>query len=372
MRVLYVGPFEANGVYKGGITGVVQGVMKEYNCESNDGEMVHEYIPVNCNLIKRNPLTQGKLNYENVRNTILIYKELISKIKKTGASCIYYNSSNRLPLLKDLMILYAVKKKCKVKTIVHIHYADYHEIIYAKYRLDKLIISILQKMDGLVFLSKKTRDDFVNHGFKKNKTCVIYNYHNIDVDEDRVSSKLANIKKKPECKMIFIGAVTESKGIFDLLDAIVGLPFDYTLDICGLPTDINAKKRLDDILNSSHTRHVRYNGYISGEEKKDILLQNNILVLPSYGEGFPLVLLEGIAAGCAVITTPVGAIPEVFSEETGSIVNTGDVNGLRKAIIELQSRDLHEICSENFQLSKNFSAKKCLDEMNNFISRVCR
>ena len=53
-------------------------------------------------------------------------------------------------------------------------------------------------------------------------------------------------------------------------------------------------------------------GWVSGEEKKKYLSNSNILVLPSYHEGFPVVILEAMASGSAVIATDVGAIPEMI------------------------------------------------------------
>ncbi len=50
----------------------------------------------------------------------------------------------------------------------------------------------------------------------------------------------------------------------------------------------------------------------------------------------PVVILEAMAAGCAVITTDVGAIPEVIEDgKQGILCRPGDVTGLRRAILEL-------------------------------------
>ena len=58
------------------------------------------------------------------------------------------------------------------------------------------------------------------------------------------------------------------------------------------------------------------------------------VVLPSYHEGLPMAILEGMAAGKAIISTTVGAIPEVVTGENGALVEPGDVIALAQALLQ--------------------------------------
>lgn len=60
----------------------------------------------------------------------------------------------------------------------------------------------------------------------------------------------------------------------------------------------------------------------------ELLRKSSVLVLPSYNEGLPMAILEGMACGKAIISTTVGAIPEVVKKENGILVQPGDVTAL--------------------------------------------
>ena len=72
------------------------------------------------------------------------------------------------------------------------------------------------------------------------------------------------------------------------------------------------------------------------------------MVLPSYYEGLPMAVLEGMAAGKAIISTTVGAIPEVIGEENGILLEPGDVEGLAEAMLA---------CSGNVDALQKMSAE---------------
>src|SRR5690606_121092 len=70
---------------------------------------------------------------------------------------------------------------------------------------------------------------------------------------------------------------------------------------------------------------VEYVGWVDGQKKNDLLLQCNVLILPSYNEGLPISILEAMSYGKAIIATTVGGIPEIVSDnENGFLFTPGD------------------------------------------------
>ena len=92
----------------------------------------------------------------------------------------------------------------------------------------------------------------------------------------------------------------------------------------------------DTCINQGINDHVTFRSGFSNDEKNDLLFGSDIYLLPSYAEGLPISLLEAMAAGLPIISTPVGGIPEVIVEgENGFLITPGDYVDLANKIIKL-------------------------------------
>ena len=81
-------------------------------------------------------------------------------------------------------------------------------------------------------------------------------------------------------------------------------------------------------------------GWIDFNNKIELLKKVIAVILPSYNEGLPMAILEGMAAGKTIISTNVGGIPEVVSDgENGILIEPGDILGLKEALIKVIEND---------------------------------
>ncbi|RCW27039.1 glycosyltransferase family 4 protein [Marinilabilia salmonicolor] len=89
----------------------------------------------------------------------------------------------------------------------------------------------------------------------------------------------------------------------------------------------------------SPTRLV-YHGPIHDEKKiQQILRDADVLVCPSWSEGMPTVILEAMASGCAIIASDVGAVSEQVDSNNGILIEPGNKNQLKNAMITMLNID---------------------------------
>jgi glycosyltransferase involved in cell wall biosynthesis len=131
-----------------------------------------------------------------------------------------------------------------------------------------------------------------------------------------------------------VGRLCEQKGQLRLLEALAllkeeGVPCQAVLagdgPMRGLIESEVARLGLHD--------RVHITGWLSGAEVRQHLLDSRVMVLPSFAEGLPVVLMEALALGRPVITTYVAGIPELIRPgESGWLVPAGSVEALADAI----------------------------------------
>ncbi len=132
-------------------------------------------------------------------------------------------------------------------------------------------------------------------------------------------------------RLLFLGNLSDRKGVPELIEAVAGLPFRVDLVLAGGGEVERCRK-----LAAARGLQPRFTGWLGAPAAAAELAGADVLVLPSHDEGLPLVILEALARGVAVIATPVGAIPEVLQHgRTALIVPPGDVPALAAAITEL-------------------------------------
>ena len=102
--------------------------------------------------------------------------------------------------------------------------------------------------------------------------------------------------------------------------------------VCYIAGDGEIDKVNQYIIHKNVSNNVKLLGWIDSRQKIDLLKKVSTVILPSYNEGLPMSVLEGMAAGKAIISTPVGAIPEVIGCENGILCRPGDIPGLAMAI----------------------------------------
>lgn len=124
--------------------------------------------------------------------------------------------------------------------------------------------------------------------------------------------------------LLCCGEAPQLKGAYLLLDAVrklVGRGVEVEVTLMAVTNPLR-----DEIRRAGLDRHVRMLDFLSHGEALATLRRTDVFLQISSSEGFPNMLLEAMALGCAAIVTPVGAVPEIVGadDECAFIIPAGD------------------------------------------------
>ena len=210
-----------------------------------------------------------------------------------------------------------------------------------------IIWLILKLIDIHVVVSKCMIKDSVEAGSDLSKVRVVYN----GIDLRKVSSLGGTdiIERYGICKedfiVLYLGRLHPKKCPDDVVKAfpkVVRKIPNAKLMIAGTGDE---KEKLEKITRELKLEgKVIFTGFVSEDEKWDLLKRCDVFVLPSVVEGLPIAVIEAMACGKPVIATNVGPFPEIIKDgETGILVPLHSLNHLADAIINLARDDARRV-----------------------------
>ena len=137
-------------------------------------------------------------------------------------------------------------------------------------------------------------------------------------------------------RLVCVGRLCEQKGQLLLVEAakrVVASGRPLELVLAG---DGEMRAEIEALIDRLGLRaHVRITGWVATDRVRDEILAARALVLPSFAEGLPVVLMEAMALRRPVISTFVAGIPELVQDgENGWLVPAGDVDALARAMMD--------------------------------------
>lgn len=177
-------------------------------------------------------------------------------------------------------------------------------------------------------------------------------------------------------RLTCVGRLSGQKGQLLLIDAASKLKNEGLAFELVLAGDGEMRPAIEQRIREQGLQaHVRITGWISAAQVKAELEASRALVLPSFAEGLPVVIMEAMALGRPVISTYIAGIPElVLDKECGWLVPAGDVGALAEAMraclttspVELnamgtqcrqRARERHDIMTESRKLAGLFERR---------------
>lgn len=172
-------------------------------------------------------------------------------------------------------------------------------------------------------------EGLVNLGIPKNR--IVYLPNSVDTNFFKPG------KHKEENLLLYVGRISELKGLHILVKALQHLQQSVCLVIIGPPDwDTAYHQNLLNLIEKENQKGVHKVEYLGPMEQSEIVKwyqKASLLILPSFTEGFPVTILEALSCQTPVIATPVGGISEIIkNHQTGILIPPGDTNSLAKAI----------------------------------------
>ena len=249
-----------------------------------------------------------------------------------------------------------LSKILKKKIIVHIHgnvlYKNYESLSGCRRKILHFLLSMADRGIVLSPSLKKNLIEFID----EDKIFIVPNF----VQKQFIATK-AEIKAKDfsEVRIIFLSNLMTQKGVLNLFKALGDLNkkgFNYKAKIAG-NIDNSIKPKINNYLKKLES--VEYLGIIEGNEKENLLRWGNIFVFPSLlEEGLPISILEAMASGCIIISTPHAALKDYFSNKSINFIEKDSINSIKKEILNFKNLANYEIIESNH----NFIEENCLEK----------
>lgn len=333
LKVLLVSPLPPP---VGGIASWTVNVLNYYNQSSKENIEL-----ALCDSSNKERRITSRSYFTRIYSGIINSLKTFNKVKKNlkhNPDVIHLVSSSSYSLLKDLLIIRLARRK-NIATVTHWRFGRIPDLATRNNWEYKLLCHVIKKSTHSIVIDSKSFNLLKEKGFTN-----VLNVPNPIADELGLIAETIFHELKPRIAnhLLFVGHVVTQKGIYELVEACKNSDKKIRLTIIG-PYEEEVKQRLLTISeNSKKGSWLEFLGALDKEEVLKHMKEHPILVLPSYTEGFPNVVLEAMAMGCAVIGTNVGAIPEMLDigSETpsGICVPHGNTLALEEAINELIER----------------------------------
>ncbi|RCU49466.1 colanic acid biosynthesis glycosyltransferase WcaL [Corallincola holothuriorum] len=164
-------------------------------------------------------------------------------------------------------------------------------------------------------------------------------------------------------QLLCIGRLCEQKGQLLLIEGVKKARdsgADIRLVLAGDGEMRNEVEALVERLELSE--YVSITGWISSSKVQSLLRESDAMILPSFGEGLPVAIMEALATKTPVITTYIAGIPELIEHrETGWLCAAGDPDAIAESIIDFAATPtelVNEITEKAFLAVKS---RHCID-----------
>ncbi len=312
-----------------------------------------------------------------ISRLLLILKNAISlkkKLIKQKSDIVYLNSAfDYKTIVRDSISIFILRILNKKIIIVLKAHGTTKEALFSNSILKKYLF---KKTDLFLVLSKEELEDLKSAGLPQSKICITANPIDIKTYRPHMDFKKTALINEQMIVLLFVGRFIKEKGIIDLIHACKlskEKKVQFKLLCLGdgpLFTEINKLITEFDLRNE-----INLIGHISEEETTYYYSNCDILISPSYREGFPMAIFQAVAAGKSILSTRINACADYLNEYENCLWieknNPQDI--ANKIHILTENLKLREkIRVNNLLLAKRFTSDKIVENLHPYLDQLIK
>lgn len=318
------------------------------DCQGGITSVINMYENAGLNAIYMASYTRNDILWQLFIYTKFMIKYIFTLLVNRNLEIVHIHSASYGSFMRKQFVL-NIAKLLGRKVIFHIHGAEF-ELFYNKSSnfMKNLITNTLNKADIVLVLSRQWKETISKISSNKN-IVILYN-----------PTVIKELKHIPSdiTRFLFMGRIEKRKGVYEIIESCKCLSDNVFISLYGDGNIAEFEKLIEE---AKLENKIKIKGWISGEQKDEVYYNSDVLLLPSFNEGLPMSILEAMAYGLPIISTPVGGIAEAVEEGVnGFLVPPGDANTLAekinliandKGLREKMGQESYRIAKEKFDIN---------------------
>jgi glycosyltransferase involved in cell wall biosynthesis len=279
---------------------------------------------------------------ENYPNPFFAFVSIVFKLTRLVKKHEYISlhaTANSLVVIGPVVII--LSKIFNKKTSIRKFAGNFHEVYQASNIFRKKLIEFVLKNSTINFFETKYLVDYFRQ----------YNKNTFWFPNVRRQYIIPDLPRNFLKRFVYVGTINEEKGIDEIITVSSRLSDEYTLDLYGPILESKYSKEL------FRKQKVNYLGSLSPADMLKVLNTYDVLVLPSYREGYPGVIIEAFSLGIPVVTTRLEGIAEMVEDyKNGLLIDAGNSEQLFNAIKSFETIDYAQLSYNALKSFKHFDS----------------